>query len=148
MSARFDVHVVRSPAGNFEIQTQVVRFIFAVCSTAELDTVGLLKVAVGSREAGRQRVGVPPASGGFPRTDAAHAQSAGQGPSFGRGECSGVSRQRAWGRGRLPTRPSPERRHAISFAIRNDRRTRTEKYAPKLLNKTDKITTTYVRAAL
>lgn len=83
---RFNVYVVRFPTANFEIQTQVISFFFAVCSTAELDTVGLLKVAVGSREAGRQRVGVPPASGGFPRTDATHAQSAGQGPSFGRSE--------------------------------------------------------------
>lgn len=129
---------------------QVARFLLAVCSTAELDTVGLLKVAAGSREAGRQRVGVPPASRGFPRTDAAHAQSAGQGPSFGRSECVAVFRVNGPGRGdRLPTRPSPAKYDTRSeFAIRDDRRTRTENYAPKSLNETDKLTITRARTAL
>lgn len=148
MSERLDDLFSRSPAGNFEIQTQVTHFLFAVCSTAEPDTVGLLKVAVGSREAGRQRVGVPPASGGFPRTDAAHAQSAGQGPSFGRSECSGPVNRPGGGGERLSTRPSPEIRYAIPLAIRNDRRIQIKKYAPKLLKKSDKIAITHVRTGL
>lgn len=54
-----------------------VRHCFSVCSTAEVDTIGLLKVAVRSRKARRQRVGISPASAEFPRTNSTDAQGTG-----------------------------------------------------------------------